>query len=90
MIFCGQEFSLIFLLKGTNVFVPEYQSHGGKLGPVPTAYNILGKNSWLSVFSLNQEDCQHRPSLTGIYLTDKATKCLKVNICTKGKILLHN
>lgn len=21
---CGQEFSLVFLLKGTNVFVPEY------------------------------------------------------------------
>ena len=52
MIFCGQEFSLIFLLKGTNVFVPEYESHSGKRGPVPMAYNIFGKNSWLSVFSL--------------------------------------
>ena len=52
MTFCGQEFSLIFLLKGTNVFVPEYESHSGKRGPVPTAYNIFGKNSWLSVFSL--------------------------------------
>lgn len=52
MIFCGQEFSLTFLLKGTNVFVPEYWSHGHKLGPVPIAYNIFGKNSWLSVFSL--------------------------------------
>lgn len=32
----SQEFYLISLLKGTSVFVPECEFHGGKVGPVPT------------------------------------------------------
>lgn len=33
----GQEFSLISLLKGVGVSIPECEFHSGKLGPTPAA-----------------------------------------------------